>query len=103
LNVSSFLVENKSGYPVSYSAESRGGPSHAYLAAAACKWLDHFGIGKVRLRCDKDVSVQALVPAIAKHRRPKLMLMESTPHYSSASNGRAERMSQTVRRQALYL
>ena len=97
------LVENKSGYPVAYSAESKGGPSHACLAAAICRWLDHLGIGRVRLRRDNDVRIQALVAAIAKHRRPTVSLTESTPLYSSASNRRAERMIQTVRRQAVCL
>ena len=55
------LVENKSGYPVAYSAESKGGPGHTCLATATCKRSDHLGIGKGRLRCDNDVSTQDLV------------------------------------------
>ena len=54
------LLENKSGYPVAFSVETKG----AYLAAADGKWLDHLGIGKRRLRCDNDVSIQALPTVI---------------------------------------
>ena len=97
------LVENKSGYPVAFSVETKGGPSHAYLAAAVGKWLDHLGIGKHRLRCNNDVSIQALATVIAKFRSPKVTIIEATPLHSWASNGRAERMIQTVRRQAVCL
>ncbi len=40
------LVENKLGYPIAFSVETQGEPSHGYLSAAVGKRLDHFGVGK---------------------------------------------------------
>ena len=97
------LVEDKSGYPLAISLETKGGPSHAYVCAVVDRWLDTLGIKKCRLCPDGEPSIVSLAQRIAKYRLPRVTVLETTPLYSSASNGRAERTIQTVRRQAVCL
>ena len=62
------LVEDKSGYPLAISLETKGGPSHAYVCAVVDRWLDTLGIKKCRAwgsgpTTGGSTSVDAIVPS----------------------------------------
>ena len=65
-------------------------------------YIDRIGHRKVRLRTDNEPSIMEIAKLVSKKREQETVV-ETTPRYSSASNGRAERTIQTIRKQMVTL
>ena len=81
-------IDSSTGFPFAMAAESKGGSSKEFLAAAVAAYIDRIGHRKVRLRTDNEPSTMEIAKLVAK-RREQETVVETTPRYSSASNGRA--------------
>ena len=82
-------------------AKSKGAENQPDLVDLAEKILRLMRHEKVKLRSDGEPTIKSLVQKIKDRWSQKhTTLVEETPLYSSASNGRAERAVQTVRRLA---
>jgi hypothetical protein len=95
------VADNDTGYPYAVSCPEK--TVTPYLVHVICKFLTLMRHRKLRLKTDNEPAVLALAQAVAKARLPDETLFDQTPLYSSASNGRAERTIQTVRRQAVCI
>ena len=98
------MTDAETGYVAAIPAKSKGAESHPHLVDMAEKFLTLMRHQKVKLRSDGEPAIKLLVQKIKERWSQKhTTLVEETPLYSlysSASNGRAERAIQTVRRLA---
>ena len=82
-------------------AKSKEAENHPHLVDMAEKFLTLMRHQKLKFRSDGEPAIKLLVQKIKERWSQKhTTLVEETPLYSSASNGRAERAIQTVRRLA---
>ena len=95
------MIDAETGYVAAIPAKSKGAENHPHLVDMAEKILHLMRHEKVKLRSDGEPTIKSLVQKIKDRWSQKhTTLVEETPLYSSASNGRAERAVQTVRRLA---
>ena len=95
------MTDAETGYVAAIPAQSKGAESHPHLVDMAEKCLGLMRHEKVKLRSDGEPTIKSLVQKIKDWWSQKhTTLVEEAPLYSSASNGRAERAVQTVRRLA---
>ena len=97
------VVDNDTGYPCAITTPTKDMSSMSYLIAVCVKFIEFMKHDRVCIRTDGEPSIKSLALKIKQARLPKVTILEDTPLYSSASNGRAERTIQTVRRQAIAL
>ena len=87
------IVDSSTSCMRAMSAETKGATDcHASSVADFVKQLF---VGRFRLRCDNETSIMVVaekVKAIMPHR----VVVESSPRYSSSSNGLAERAIQKI-------
>jgi hypothetical protein len=95
------MCDDDSGYPYAVSTPTKA--VSPYLTTCATKFITLLRHEGIRLRTDNEPAIVKLAEQVAKAREPKTTMLEQTPLYSSASNGRAERTIQTVRRQSVTM
>jgi hypothetical protein len=95
------MIDAETGYVAAIPAKSKGAENHPDLVDLAEKILRLMRHEKVKLRSDGEPTIKSLVQKIKdRWSQKRTTLVEEMPLYSSASNGRAERAVQTVRRLA---
>ena len=100
-----FVVDTTTGYPLAIHTPQKGGSSQKYLVDKVCDFCDFLNLRTLQLRHDSEPAMLDLCRKIKAKRDKsnKTTHLEPTPRYSSASNGRAERTIQTVRKQMVTL
>ena len=64
-------------------------------ASSVADFVKHLFVGRFRLRCNNETAIMAVAENV-KAKMPDRVVVESTPRYSSACNGLAEREIQTI-------
>ena len=101
--VTLIVVDGGTGYPLAVTAPSKGGRDLDYFARAITNFAALLRFRKMRLFSDQEPSMKDLGHKVVRLREGHETMLHYSPVGSSASNGRAERMIQTVRKQALAL
>eukprot|EP00435_Cladocopium_sp_Y103_P068371 s336_g31.t1 len=90
------VTGSQSGYVVAIPCPERKNQA-TYLCEMVVKFLKLMRHTELRLRADNEPALTTVVEAV-KAVWPHFVRVDQTPLYSSASNGKAERAIQTVRR-----
>ena len=73
-----------------------------YIGSAVADFAQSLFVGRFRLRCDNEPVVLAVAEKV-KEKFPESVLLETTPHHSSASTGLAERAVRAIGEQVRTL
>ena len=95
-------VDGQSGYPMAVMAPSKGGRDLEYFSRSMVRFAALMRHRRMTLMADQEPSLKDLLTKVVKAREHETDV-RWTPTGSSASNGRAERMIQTVRKQTVTM
>ena len=90
------------GYPLAVTSPTKGGEDLKYMGRCVIRFLQMLRFSKVRIFSDQEPSMRLLMENVKRDRQLHTEIMLS-PMGSSQSNGRAERMIQSIRKLAVTL
>ena len=94
-------VDNDTGFVIAVTLPEAGPKRNAYVDETLDKFIKLMGHDRVCIRTDNAPDMMNIAKRMVERRA--ITTSETTPLYSSASNGRAERFIQTTRRQMITM